>query len=376
MRTSNSKSNNKKIRYAVVGLGHISQVAALPAFKNAKENSELVGFVTSDPEKAKVLQKKYKVPRVVSYRDYEGYLKSGAVDAVYIALPNDLHYEYTKIALNCGVHVLCEKPFTLESKQAKELQQLADRKKLKLMVAYRLHFEAANLRAIELAQSGKLGDLKYFTSNFSFQLTDPNNIRLKTERGGGPTWDIGIYCINAARYIFKAEPLEVTALAEKSADKRFKEVNETVSVIMRFPENRLASITYSFGASDMAWYTLVGTKGYLCLDSAYEYAEGHELEYDLGEGVKTQKYKKTDQFGPEFVYFSDCILKNRAVEPSGLEGFADIAIVEAILESIRTHKTVKLRSNQKVKLMRPSKKQQIFRFAIPKGEEVKVRGPH
>src|SRR5690606_25273811 len=162
---------------------------------------------------------------------------------------------------------------------------------LKLMVAYRLHFEASNLRVVELAQSGQLGDLKYFTSTFSFNVTDPDNIRLQAERGGGPVWDIGIYCINAARYVFQDEPTEV--MAERGPDRRFQEVDESLSVIMKFPKNRLASFTCSFGSSDAAEYMVMGSKGYAHLDRAYEYVEPRELEIQTKsmKAPKVQKHK-------------------------------------------------------------------------------------
>lgn len=367
---------NQKIRYAIVGLGHISQVAALPAFKNASKNSELCAFVTGDEKKAQLLLKKYKNVQIVTYENFENFLESGQVDAVYIALPNDMHYEYCKKALQCGIHVLCEKPFTLNSAQARELHLLAERKKLKLMIAYRLHFEPSNLRAIEIAKSGEIGELKYFTSDFSFQVTDPNNIRLKAKRGGGPVWDIGTYCVNAARYLFRAEPTEVVAFSERSPDRRFSEVDESVSVIMRFPDNKLANFTVSFGTSDAAWYTLYGTDGYICLDNAYEYSEKRELEYQGKSGkLQTQVYKKGDQFGPELVYFSDCILKNRSPEPSALEALADVKVIEAINESLRTHRPVKVRA-PRIRLMRPRSQQKIYRFKLPKEETVRSRSPH
>jgi predicted dehydrogenase len=371
-----AKTLNKKVRYAVVGLGHISQVAALPAFKNARKNSELVAFVTGDEKKALLLKKKYKNVQIISYENFETFLQSEQVDAVYIALPNDMHYEYCRKALQNGVHVLCEKPFTLSSDEARELHLLAERKKLKLMVAYRLHFEPSNLRAVEIARSGQIGQLKYFTSDFSFQVTDPENIRLKAKRGGGPAWDIGVYCVNAARYLFRSEPTEVMALSERSRDPRFSEVDETISVVMRFPENKLANFTVSFGTSDAGWYTLYGADGFLCLDNAYEYSEKRELEFQGKDGkLQTQTYKKGDQFGPELSYFSECILKNRTPEPNALEGLADVKIIEAINESLRTHRPVKIRA-AKIRLMRPRSRQKIFRFKLPKEDVVRTKSPH
>jgi len=210
---SRRKSKNTAIRYGVVGLGHIAQVAVLPAFKPAKKNSLLTALVTEDAKKARKLSQQYKVARVYTYEQFDELLTSDVVDALYICLPNHLHRDYATRALKAGVHVLCEKPLALSERDCLQMADAAAATGAKLMTAYRLHFEEANLEALKMCKSGKLGDLRYFTSSFSFQVTDPENIRLRSETGGGPLWDIGIYCISAARALFRAEPDEVFAFA-------------------------------------------------------------------------------------------------------------------------------------------------------------------
>ncbi len=326
----------KKIRYGVMGLGHIAQVAVLPAFSKAKRNSELAAILTGDPRKAKVLAKKYKVPLVYDYEGFDELLESKAIDALYIALPNQLHREYAERALRAGLHVLCEKPLALSVMDCRSILGVAEEEGRKLMTAYRLHFEAANLKAMELCQSGKLGDLKYFSSDFSFQVKDPDNIRLRQETGGGPVWDIGIYCINAARSLFRAQPEEVYAYAAEGDDKRFREVEEGVSVVMRFAGGRLATFNCSFGADSVSTYQIVGTKGTVRVENAYEYAAARELVFYQDMKKKKFSFKKSDQFAPELLYFSDCILKNKQPEPSALEGLADVAVIEAIYSSLAT----------------------------------------
>jgi glucose-fructose oxidoreductase len=119
------------------------------------------------------------------------------------------------------------------------------------------------------------------------------------------------------------------------------------SVAMRFPGERLAVFTCSFGATDISRYTVVGTKGKLSADPAYEYAEGIKLEITVGEKTSKRSFPKRDQFAAELTYFSDCILKNKEPEPSGFEGLADIRIIEAIYESIRTRRTIPVSSTPK-----------------------------
>lgn len=335
------RGSRAAIRYAVVGLGHIAQVAVLPAFEHARRNSRLTALVSGDPAKLRQLGRRYKVRRLCRYEDMDELLASGEIDAVYIALPNEQHAEYAVRAARAGVHVLCEKPMAVSSRECARMIGAAQRAKVKLMIAYRLHFERANLEAAHYARGGKLGDLRFFSSDFSMQVAD-ENIRLEQEQGGGPLYDIGIYCINAARYCFGAEPTAVWASASRSADPRFREVNETVVGVMRFGEERLASFTCSFGAADRSTFTVVGTRGSITVEPAYEYAQGLAHELRTPSGKRRKRFARSDQFAPQLEYFSNCILNNRAPEPSGAEGLADIRIIEAMHRSIQRGRWVSL----------------------------------
>src|ERR1700730_8761741 len=253
------RKSGRKIRYAVVGLGHLAQVAVLPEFKRA-QNSELVAIVSDDPEKRQKLAKKYRLERTYSYDDYDKALFD--VDAVYIVLPNHLHREYAVRAARAHVHVLCEKPMAVTEEDCEAMIDAANQSHVKLMIAYRLHFEKSNLEAIRLAKSGKLGKLRFFTSEFAQQVVEDNiRVREPVEKGGGPVYDMGVYCINAARYLFQAEPTEVFASSANNGETRFRKVDEMTSAVMRFPEERLATFTCSFGAADISRHTLVGTEG-------------------------------------------------------------------------------------------------------------------
>lgn len=369
-----SRHASGKIRYAVVALGHIAQIAVLPAFPHAQKNSVLAGLVSSDPVKLRELSKRYKVPNTWSYEEYEDCLHSGEIDAVFIALPNDMHRDFTVRAAKAGIHVLCEKPLGVTARDCEQMIQAADKNGVKLMTAYRLHNEETNLRAIEIVKSGKIGEPRFFNSSFSFQLTDPQNIRLKKARGGGVVYDIGIYCINAARYLFQDEPTEVVALTARTKEKRFKEVEEMCSGILRFPGDRLASYTVSFGASDSSYYEVMGTKGSLRVDPAYEYVGGLAYELKIGEKEQKKSFSKRDQFAAEISYFSDCILKGRDPEPDGREGLADLRIIEALYKSAASGRAIKLSPFQKKR--RPSIEQERKFPPVKEPRLVNVRPPH
>jgi glucose-fructose oxidoreductase len=244
----------------------------------------------------------------------------------------------------------------------------ADRAGTKLMIAYRLHFDRANMTAVKLLRSGQLGAPRIFTSAFSMQVR-PGNIRTDKEKGGGTLYDIGIYCINAARYLFGAEPTEVFAFS--SADKqdaRFKEIDEMTSALMRFPDDRLADFTTSFGAADVGSYRIVGTKGDVRLEQAYEYVYPIEVYTTIKGKTRKQTFPKRDQFAPELSYFSDCILHNKDPEPSGNEGLADVRIIAALYRSAQRGRPVKI--NPVRQLRRPSIKQTSRRQAVDKPELV------
>jgi predicted dehydrogenase len=356
------RSVKSAVRYAVIGLGHIAQAAVLPAFGHAR-NSRLAALVSGSPKKLKVLGRRYQIPRLCRYDDADALFRSGEIDAVFIALPNDLHKQWTLRAARAGLHVLCEKPMAVTSRECEAMIAATARARVKLMIAYRLHFEAANLEAERLARQGKLGDLRFFSSDFCMQVRD-KNIRLKRAKGGGPLHDIGVYCINAARNTFGQEPRSVFATATRSRDRRFREIDENVAVVMRFKDERLASFNCSFGAADRSTYTVTGTRGSVTLDPAYEYALALKMRLRLGGRDRARRFGKRDQFAAELEYFSQCILDDRAPEPAGAEGLADVRILEALQRSIKSGRWVDIRAP--LRKRRPAQRQDIRRPPLPR----------
>jgi predicted dehydrogenase len=366
------RTGHQKVRYAVVGLGYIAQAAVLPAFKNAHANSELVALVSDDSEKLEKLSRRYHVPHTYSYDQYDACLTSGEIDAVYIALPNTLHREYTVRAAAAGIHVLCEKPMAVKVDECKEMIETAERNNVKLMIAYRLHFERANLEAIQIIQSGRIGEPRYLISAFGQQVKE-GDIRLNAELGGGSVYDMGIYCLNAARYLFRSEPMEVSAFSANNGEARFRGVDEMTTALMRFPGERLASITSSLGSGETSYLRIFGTKGDLLLEPAFDYSIGLRYQLTVEGKVRKRQFPKTDQFAPELLYFSECILKDKTPEPSGREGLADVRVIEAIYQSARSHQTVTLENFHLSR--RPGPQQEIRRPPIRRMPELVNAAP-
>jgi predicted dehydrogenase len=322
--------SREPVRFAVIGQGYFAQGAVLPGFKEA-DGCELRAIFSEDETKLRALRRKYDVAAALGYDQYDDYLRSGEVDAVYIALPNDKHADYVIRAARAGVHVLCEKPIATNSADAERMLRACADNGVKLMIAYRLHFEGATLDAIERVRRGDIGRPRFFSSTFAMQVKE-GNIRTRRARGGGPLLDLGIYCVNAARALFRAEPTQAFAMsASLRGDRRFKEIDEQVTAVLRFPGDRLAQLTCSFGASDHSALTVIGEKGRIRMDPAYEYATALTVETEIA-GKKPQRktFAKRDQIAAELIAFARCIRDGRDPEPSGEEGLADMYVLEAI----------------------------------------------
>jgi predicted dehydrogenase len=330
----------RSVRYAVVGLGHIAEVAVLPAFAHARANSELAAVVSGDSEKRATAERRYDGVKAYAYEQYARCLET--VDAVYIALPNFLHAEYSVRAAEAGVHVLCEKPLAVTAEECERMIAACDAHQVRLMVAYRLHFEPLTLDAIEVVRSGRIGEPRFFTSAFSFHVRSENVRGLGFSKGGGTLYDIGVYCINAARNLFRSEPTEVAALSVNSGGAHLSAIDATTAAILRFGNDRVASFVTSFDAKGVSSYHIVGTQGDLRVDPAYEYAHG--LAYELTIDGKTERKTlgRHEQFAGQLLAFSEYVLTGREPEPSGVEGMQDVRIIEALLESTKNGRAIQI----------------------------------
>jgi len=369
---NNQHNRHSKVRYAVVGLGHLAQNAILPAFRHAQNNSELAALVSDDPVKLREISRDYGVKHCFNYDDYDVCLRSGEIDAVYIALPNNLHEDYCVRAANAGIHVLCEKPLAVTEDECQSIISACAENRVKLMTAYRLHFERGNLEAINIVRSGKIGEPRIFNSVFTMQVAS-GNIRTREKYAGGTLYDIGVYCINAARYLLGDEPTEGFCYAAKNSDPRFRNVEEMTGAILRFPGGRLATFTASFGAEGTADFEVIGTKGKLRALQAYEYELPATLEWTAGGRRRMKSFGLRDQFGPELVYFSDCVLHGRDPEPSGIEGLIDVHIARSLYASAQKGGPVKFKSLRRRR--RPALTQEIYRPRISKPRLVRVAAP-
>jgi predicted dehydrogenase len=360
-------STHPKVRYAVIGAGHIAQSAVLPAFAHAKENSELIAVVSGDVAKRVELSKKYGLLYAADYSHLEALLTEASIDAVYIATPNSNHVDLALRAAKAGVHVLCEKPLAESTADAQVMADTCEHFGVKLMVAYRLHFDEATLSGFELLANGKIGEPRIFESTFT-HVVRPGDIRVQRETGGGATLDLGVYCVNTARHVFQAEPIQVfaTSVFRDGSD-------ETTTVTLRFAGDRVAHFTVSNAASAVSNFRVIGTGGDFLAQPAFGYGDVQNHYISVEGKTEHVSYKSSDQFAPELIHFSDCILRNKKPKTSADEAIADLRVIDAIFESATTGKLVVLEPRRHA--YHPKVEQKLFKPPVSREKTINAPGP-
>ena len=363
--------SDRKVRYGVVALGDIAQEAMMPGVEHTG-NSVITALVTGDPEKAREVAERYKVANTYGYEQFDALLHSGEIDAIYLATPNWRHAEFAVPALRAGIHVLLEKPMEISSARCQEIIDAQRSSGAKLMVAYRLHFEPATLAVLELVRSGKLGELRFFSSSFA-QNVKPENHRAQSGDKAGPVFDMGPYPINAVRNIFGAEPTEVSAIGSRHPDAGLGDFDDTVAVTLKFPGECLAQFLVSYAGNSIDTYTVVGSKGDVVVSPGFTYGKSLEYQLTIGQDKKSESFKNTDQFGGEVKYFSDCILNGKDPEPDGEEGLLDVRVVEAIIRAQKSGAIEKLAPVKRSKRIEASQVERLSPVKPP--EPVNAESP-
>jgi predicted dehydrogenase len=334
----------RKLGWAIVGLGSLAINQILPAFAKC-EKSRVVAFVSGHPDKARKLALRYGVAEKAIY-DYQGYdaLKNNPeVDVVYVVLPNSMHAEYTIRALKAGKHVLCEKPMANTPADCQSMIDAAKLANRRLMVAYRCRYEPYNQEMIRMAREQELGPLKVIVADHGFSIGDPTQWRLKKQMaGGGSLMDIGIYSLQAARYVSGEEPVEISAMSHTTpGDERFKEVEEATDFQLRFPSGVLANCTSSYGYSGQNRYRVITTKGWFELEPATSYA-GLRMRVRRGNAIEERSLPVRDHFAAEMDHLSECVMDGKEPLTPGEEGLRDLRLITAIYEAASSGRTVKV----------------------------------
>ncbi|NHN59013.1 MULTISPECIES: D-xylose 1-dehydrogenase Gfo6 [Halorussus] len=336
------------VRVALLGLGGFARDHVLPALEghaatDRTQFCEVSALISGSSGKAESVADEYGVEAVLTYDEFEAGEGVDAFDAVYVAGPNALHLDYARTAADHGKHVLCEKPIETTADRAREMVRVCEEADVTLMVAYRPQVEPAHRRLREMVRDGVLGDPVAFHGWFTGHILEqggPDQWRLDPElAGGGALMDVGVYPLNAVRFLLDADP--VGARATTSApDDQFEGLDEHVAFQLEFPGGATASCTASYDAQADDRLRIVGTDGQVEMNPAFNSEIHPTLEIGVGDECAAYTGPYVNEVAEEFDYFAHCVLTDTDPEPDGRDSVADMEAVEAIYESAETGRRV------------------------------------
>ena len=329
----NIKRQKEKLGIALVGLGYYSTDVLAPALQET-ENCCLAGIVTGTPAKEKTWMDKYNIPKgnVYNYENFDEITKNDAIDIIYVVLPNSLHAEYTIRAARAGKHVICEKPMAVSAEDCRAMIDACKDNNVALSIGYRMQFEPTTQEIMKWGREKEFGNIDYVhaSAGFKWPRDKKDNWKLKRSFGGGPLMDMGVYCIQGARYSTQEEPVSATAQKYQPDNEYFKELPETVTFQLEFPSGAVANLTTSFGnrtnqlyvACTDGWYELNPFSGY----------GGIKGMSSRGEIL----FPHVDQQATQMDEVAVCIKEGKPMRVPGEEGLADLKVVEAIESAIKS----------------------------------------
>ncbi|MDN3622773.1 Gfo/Idh/MocA family protein [Methylobacterium isbiliense] len=339
---------DKRVGFAVVGLGRLSLEELLPAFGQTRK-ARLAALMSGTPDKARLVAAQYGVrpEAVYGYDGWDALAKNPDVQAVYIVTPNGLHRDHVLAAAGAGKHVLCEKPMANSAAEARAMIDACATAGVKLMIAYRCQYEPYNREVVKLVRSGRYGRAKLVEAVNTQTMSLPEQWRMRQAlAGGGALPDIGLYCLNGVRALTGEEPVSVQAQIQSADDPLYREVEETVAFTLRFPSGLIAQCATSYGTHETRSLKVQAEGGGIDLQNAFAY-EGQRLILHHREGRAEAREERAlaahDQFALEIDHMASCILENRTPRTPGEEGLQDQILMEAIYEAARTGATVALK---------------------------------
>jgi len=320
-----------KLGVALVGLGYYSTDLLAPALQLTKHCS-LAGVVSGSPDKVKRWQQQYSIPEKNCY-DYKGFdsiANNPDIDVIYIVLPPSMHAEYVIKAANAGKHVWCEKPMAVSAAECKSMIDACAKNKVKLSIGYRMQHEPNTQRIIQFRKEKKYGDILNVAAAAGYFDSRTDHWKQKKAMGGGSMYDMGVYPLNATRYVTGAEPVAVTAQQSTTRPEIYKEVDETMQFRLEFPNGAIADCETSFG-KNMNTLNVKCNKGGYKLEPFQSYSGINGITTDgikLNASVPNQQAKQMDDDAL-------AIINNIPVMVPGEEGWKDIVVVEAIYRSVK-----------------------------------------
>jgi predicted dehydrogenase len=329
------------LKVALLGLGGYANRVA-EAMKGCSR-ARVTGLVSGTPQKLKDWSARFQVPEknCYSYEQYDAIRDNPDIDAVYIITPNALHLPHALRVARAGKHVICEKPMALNAKEGRMMVEACEKAGVKLLVGYRMHFEAKTLEIIRMRKAGDFGKVLYFNGLSGFRIGNPSQWRLNRElAGGGSMMDIGIYAVNGARYMVGEDPVWVTAQETKTDPVKFKEgVDETITFQFGFPSGASASCLSTYSLNNLDRFFLDGTNGFAELQPSTGYGPimGRTHKGPLEFPHITHQTVQMDEMAAILLDG-----KQPIVPVDGREGLKDLVIIDAIYKAARTGRRVEL----------------------------------
>ncbi len=334
---------DRKLGFAFVGLGDFCRNHLLPGMMGCSF-CKPVALVSGHPAKAAVVATKYGIDskNIYNYENFDTIGDNPAVDVVYVVLPNGMHAEYTIRAFGAGKHVMCEKPMANSAGECRQMIEAGKKAGKRLQIGYRMHWDAATLACIAALREGEIGPIQIIQTATGFAIGDPKQWRLnKKLAGGGCLMDIGIYSLSAARYLSGEQPTEVFAHTyQDTRDPHFREVEQHCDFQLKFPSGVLASCLSSYN-TNLNRYEVHGRNGYCVLEPGEAYT-GVKFQISRGGRLETVDVTPADQFVGEMDGFAWAIMGDGPFKATGEEGLRDLGIIEAIYQSAREGRSIKV----------------------------------
>jgi predicted dehydrogenase len=345
-KAQNHSSSQRKFGWCIVGLGRISMGHFMPGV-DVSRTGKLTALVSGHHEKASRQAAMYNLPggAIYDYTEFDEIARNPAIDGVYIALPNSMHAEYTIRAAKAGKHVLCEKPMATSVEDCRKMIEACQKHNVRLMIAYRCQYNTLHLKAMHLIRSGQIGKVQGIESAFGFNIQPTfvlDGVRLPEWRldrklsGGGPLLDVGIYALNASRYLTAEEPVEIRGYSSViDQDGRFKQIEENDAWNMRFPSGALSSCSTTYGANGMNFFRVYGSKGTIEMNPAFSY-DGMHLKAQLANGQRIDEpevRRDPVDFTTQADYFAHCVWNREEPKTDGQEGLRDMMLMSQIYTS-------------------------------------------
>jgi len=338
--------NGQDVRWGVLGLARIALTKTIPAFATAS-GATLIAIASRDAQKATSFAREHGIAR--AHGSYKALLDDPDVEAVYIPLPNDLHFEWCLRALDAGKHVLCEKPLCLKSEQVSALieKRQESRRHIEEAFVFRNH---PQWRSVErLLRDGAVGEPRAVQGTLARQFHDPKDIRNNPDMGGGALYDLGSYIISATNLVFGKPPSRVVAAIDR--DPSFG-IDRLTTVLLDYG-GRHATFTVGTqsGPSDTTHqqFSVLGEKGWFRLDFPYAHARLRECHIFVGDEsslaafeTSTLTFEVVDQYSLQIERFSRVLRGEPAPSWPIEDAHATLRTIEAIFASAREGRWIAL----------------------------------